>query len=103
MPDVSEAILIDTLAAYVPGLVVRELAADPTPIAEPTAERFAAAVLFADISGFTALGERLGRHGLVGAEELAQLLNDCFEQLIDLIHHYGDEVTKFAGNALLAL
>lgn len=103
MPEVPEEQLIDTLKAYVPGLVVRGLAADPTPITEPTAERFAAAVLFADISGFTALGERLAKHGLVGAEELAQLSNACFGQLIDLIHHYGGEVAKFAGDALLAL
>ena len=103
MPDGSEELLMNTLTAYVPGLVVRGLAADPTQITEPTAERFAAAVLFADVSGFTALGERLAQHGQVGAEELAHLLNDCFGQMIDLIHHYGGEVTKFAGDAFLAL
>lgn len=103
MLHVPEERLIETLTAYVPGLVVRGLAADPTPITEPTAERFAAAVLFADISGFTAMGERLAKHGPVGAEELAQLSNACFGQMIDLIHHYGGEVTKFAGDALLAL
>jgi class 3 adenylate cyclase len=103
MPDVPEEVLIETLSAYVPGLVLRGLASDPTPISEPTAERFAAAVMFVDITGFTAIGERLAKHGFVGAEELAQLLNDCFGQLIDIIHHYGGEVTKFAGDALLAL
>ncbi len=103
MPDISDEKLIDTLTAYVPGLVVRGLVVNPTQIAKPTADRFAAAVLFADVSGFTALGERLAQHGLIGAEELAQLLNDCFDQMIDLIHHYGGEVTKFAGDAVLAL
>jgi class 3 adenylate cyclase len=103
MPDLSAETLMNTLTAYVPGLVVRGLSEDPALIREPTAERFGAAVLFADVSGFTALGERLAKHGLIGAEELAQLLNDCFGQMIDLIHHYGGEVTKFAGDALLAL
>ncbi len=103
MPVVSEEALIETLAAYVPGLVVRDLVADPTPISKPTAERFAAAVMFVDITGFTAIGERLSKQGLIGAEKLAQLLNESFSQMIDIIHHYGGEVTKFAGDALLAL
>ena len=85
MPEVAEDVLMKTLTAYTPGLVVRGLAADPRLIAEPTAERFAAAVLFADVSGFTALGERLAKHGLIGAEELARLLNKCFGEMIEWI------------------
>ena len=94
---------IKTLTTYVPALVVRRIAADPSPIAAPTAERFGAAVLFADIRGFTALADKLARRGQVGAEHLADLLNDCFGQLIDVVHEHGGEVTKFAGDALLAL
>ena len=48
---------IKTLTSYVPALVVRRIAADPRPITGPTAERFGAAVLFADIRGFTAIAE----------------------------------------------
>ena len=59
MVDGNSDDLITTLVSYVPALIARRLAADPNPISQPTAERFAAAVLFADISGFTALGERL--------------------------------------------
>jgi class 3 adenylate cyclase len=92
-----------TLVSYVPALIARRLAADPHPISQPTAERFAAAVLFADISGFTALGERLAQRGLAGSEELAGLLNDYFGRVIDLVSDHGGEVTKFAGDALLAL
>lgn len=94
---------IKTLTSYVPALVVRRIAADPRPISKPTAERFGAAVLFADIRGFTAIADKLARQGRVGAEHLADLLNECFEQLITVIHEHGGEVTKFAGDALLAL
>ena len=95
--------LIETLQHYVPALIVRRLAADPRPISRPTAERFAAAVLFADITDFTSLADRLSRDDLRGPEELADLLNDYFGRLIEIIHSYGGEVTKFAGDALIAL
>jgi class 3 adenylate cyclase len=41
------------LASYVPALVVRRFADRHEPLGEAESERFVAAVLFADISGFT--------------------------------------------------
>lgn len=95
--------LIKTLASYVPTLIARRLVADPTPIKAPTSEHFLAAVLFADISGFTALTEYLAQQGPAGAEELTHLLNSYFGQLIELITAHGGDVVKFAGDALIAL
>jgi class 3 adenylate cyclase/tetratricopeptide (TPR) repeat protein len=95
--------LINTLASYVPDLIARRLATDPTPINNPITERFPAAVLFADISGFTALTEQMAQRGPGGAEELTLLLNGYFGQLIKLITSYGGDVVKFAGDALIAL
>jgi len=95
--------LTQTLVSYVPTLITRHLATDPTPITTPTSERFSAAVLFADISGFTALTERLAQQGPAGAEDLTQELNTYFGQLIDIIIHYGGDVVKFAGDALTAI
>jgi class 3 adenylate cyclase len=60
-------------------------------------------VLFADISGFTALTERLARTGPSGVEELTELLNGCFGRLVELVVDHGGDVVKFAGDALLAL
>ena len=37
-----------------------------------------------------------------GVEELTQVLNAYFSNLIDLIHAHGGDVVKFAGDALLA-
>jgi len=65
-------------------------------------ERFPAAVLFADISGFTPLAERLARRGPAGAEDLSDLLNAYFGQLTALIDAHAGEVVTFAGDGLLA-
>ncbi len=95
--------LLETLLSYVPNLITLQLVVDPTPIMSPRSERFVAAVLFADISGFTALTERLAKRGAAGTEALTDLLNDYFGQLVDTIMAHGGDVVKFAGDALLAL
>jgi class 3 adenylate cyclase len=101
--NMTDSPLLETLASYVPPLFVRRIAADPSPVVEPHKEQFTAAALFADISGFTALTERLAQRGPQGVEELSRLLNDYFGRLIDLIAGYGGEVVRFAGDGMLAL
>jgi class 3 adenylate cyclase/tetratricopeptide (TPR) repeat protein len=56
-----------------------------------------------DISGFTALSERLQAKGRVGAEELILLISGVFEGLIAIAHRHGGDVLKFRGDALLLL
>lgn len=94
---------IDILASYVPDIVVRRLLQDPTPIAKPQIDRFPAAVIFIDISGFTTLTEILVKSGPDGLEALTAILNAYFGQIVDLILKYGGDVLKFAGDALLAV
>jgi len=65
-------------------------------------ERSQAAVLLADISGFTPLTESFMQRGLVGAEEISRLLNDYFGKLIELITAHGGDIVKILGDALLA-
>jgi class 3 adenylate cyclase len=84
------------LASYVPALVGRRFAERHEPLVEPESERFPAAVLFADISGFTAITEQLAGTGPNGVEELTELLNDCFGELVELVGAHGGEVVKFA-------
>ncbi len=60
------------------------------------------ALLLADISGFTAITERLAERGPGGAEELRGLLDGAFQPLLELIAGTGGDVLKFAGDALLA-
>src|SRR5436190_9152148 len=95
--------ILDTVAAYLPALIVKRLVIDPSPIPLPTAEEHPAAVLFADISGFTALTERLAVQGPSGTEQLTHLLNTYFGRLIEIITAHGGDVVKFAGDALLAV
>ncbi|MBN1954362.1 MAG: AAA family ATPase [Anaerolineae bacterium] len=60
-------------------------------------ERRQVTVMFADISGFTALAETLD------PEVARDLLNACFEQLVPIVEKYGGTVDKFIGDAVMAL
>ena len=62
----SDAALTDLLASYVPRLIQNRVIVDKTPIEAPIAENFQAAILFADISGFTRLTEHLAERGPSG-------------------------------------
>lgn len=70
-------------------------AARPGP--EGDGDRRTVTVLFADLSGFTALSERLD------PEIMRSLQNELFELLTDCVHKVGGFVDKFIGDALLAL
>ena len=60
-----------------------------------------ASLVFADISGFTALTERLARRGRIGAEELIETLNRVFGGMLGMAGARGGELLKFGGDALL--
>ena len=98
-PNRGDARLAEALAAYVPPLVLGNLAHH----SPPTAEAFPAIVLLTDIAGFTALTESMDEAGPAGVEELSGLLNAYFTDLIDLIEAHGGLVLKFAGDALMAV
>ncbi|MBA2622699.1 MAG: AAA family ATPase [Chthoniobacterales bacterium] len=61
------------------------------------AERKLVTVLFADISGFTALSEKLD------PEEVRALINACFEALVPIVQKYEGTVDKFIGDEIMAL
>jgi class 3 adenylate cyclase len=71
--------------------------------ASAVAARFAAAVLWLDVSGFTALSEMLGEQGPAGAERLSELLNERFGKLIAVVVRHGGDITHFAGDAICAV
>ena len=95
--------LADILASYVPKLIKKRIVVDPSPIESPVTEDVQAAVLFADISGFTNLTEKLAETGPAGVEAIANILNEYFGQLIDIVRNYGGDVVKFAGDAVIAV
>ena len=95
--------LLDTLQSYVPSIVARRVSASDGAALEPAEDRFEAAAMFADISGFTPLTEFLAQRGPAGVEELSRMLNSYFGEMIDLIRDHGGDIVKFAGDALLAI
>ncbi|XZN91389.1 MAG: adenylate/guanylate cyclase domain-containing protein [Microcoleus sp.] len=94
---------VENIASFLPIRVLNCLAAETTPLATPASSSFEAAVLFVDISGFTALTERLAQKGAIGVEELTTHLNAYFGQLIELIIAHKGDIVKFAGDAMLAI
>ncbi len=60
-------------------------------------------LVFADISGFTALTERLSKKGRIGAEEIVETLNRVFGGMLDTAATRGADLLKFGGDALLIL
>jgi class 3 adenylate cyclase len=103
MPDPQVRPSADLLVSYVPRIVARRLAQDPTPIAVPRRESAAGVCLLVDVAGFTTLTERLGRLGAVGAEEMAGLLADYFGPLVAECSAHGGEIIEFEGDSMLVV
>ena len=58
-------------------------------------------MVFADVSGFTRLSERLARKGKEGAEHLVDAINACFSALLADAYERGGSLLKFGGDAML--
>ena len=56
-----------------------------------------ATVMFADISGFTAMSERMD------PEEVSALMNQCFDMMAIVIKQYGGTIDKFIGDSIMIL
>ncbi len=65
--------------------------------------RVTGSLAFVDISGFTALTERLARKGKVGAEEMSDVLNATFAALLADARLHGADLVKWGGDAVLLL
>jgi adenylate cyclase len=65
-------------------------------------DRAQGTALFADISGFTQLTEKLTQElgARRGIEELSQQINTVYDSLIGEIHRYGGSVISFAGDSV---
>lgn len=63
---------------------------------------FSGSLLFADISGFTELTEKLGTRGKKGTEDLTDLLNMYFDSMFTIIRQCGGSVITSAGDSILA-
>ncbi len=84
----------ELLAPYVPRLLLGWPEATRVRTIEGT-------MMSVDLSGFTALSERLAATGREGAEELTRLVNQCFEEMIAECASEGGDIITFGGDALL--
>ncbi|CAM9557626.1 unnamed protein product, partial [Hapterophycus canaliculatus] len=66
-------------------------------------ERVDAALLFVDISGFTASMEMFARQGSQGIEKFWKMFNAYFCDLLDIIQGTGGDIDCFAGDAILVV
>ena len=60
-------------------------------------------LVFVDISGFTALSEKLAARGRIGAEELTGVLDRVFGDMLLAAYERRGSLLKFGGDALLLL
>jgi class 3 adenylate cyclase/tetratricopeptide (TPR) repeat protein len=86
-----------SLRRHIPELAVEWARAEP----DRPWKRVPGTLCFADISGFTALAERLALRGRSGGEELIETLSRVFATMIDIAHAHGGVLLKFGGDALL--
>ncbi len=84
------------LDAYVPRLLHEW----PEAVRTQTVE---GSLVHIDISGFTAMSERLAAKGRQGAEEVAGVLTTVFTELLGIAAGLGADMLKFGGDALLLL
>lgn len=85
------------LQPYLPRLVVDWRARTPAAVHRA----LDGSLVSVDVSGFTALSERLAGRGKLGAEELIGQISRLYTGLIEVTLRHGGDVLKFRGDALL--
>ncbi|NTW04474.1 MAG: adenylate/guanylate cyclase domain-containing protein, partial [Oscillochloris sp.] len=88
-------------AAYIPARLVQAQLEHPQP-GRTNGAFWQGSLLFADLSGFTALSERLSVLGRQGAEEVSAVVNRLFAALIAEIQAHQGALLKFGGDAITA-
>lgn len=100
LPDTPHAAAIRAaLLTYLPRAIIRPTLDDQ--LVAPWLRRADVSLLFADLSGSTALAERLSARGREGIELVTGFLNDIFALMIDIIEAHGGDLLTFGGDALL--
>jgi class 3 adenylate cyclase/tetratricopeptide (TPR) repeat protein len=67
------------------------------------ARQLVGTLVFADISGFTRLTERLAARGRFGAEEMSDHLDVVLSELLTAAYDHGGWLVKWGGDALLLM
>ncbi|HZR94547.1 MAG TPA: tetratricopeptide repeat protein [Gaiellaceae bacterium] len=86
-----------TLVPYVPRVSLEWLVTEPS----TRHRRLDGTMAFVDVSGFTAMSERLAPKGKLGAEEVTDVMSATFTRLLAVAYEFGGGLVKFGGDALL--
>jgi len=98
--EAQRAVLGDAVVDAALGPMREKLAAldEPEPaVVGDDGERKFVTMIFADLSGSTALGE------VMDPEEIRDLLNGCFDRLVPRVKEFGGTIDKFIGDNVMAL
>ena len=93
-PAKDNALKLDEPQSYIPKHLAEKILRSKASL---EGERKQVTVLFADLSGFTALSEKLD------PEEVRTLMNRCFEIIIEEVHRYEGIINQFTGDGVMAL
>jgi class 3 adenylate cyclase/tetratricopeptide (TPR) repeat protein len=85
--------LLAQLRSYIPAQLANKIKAT----GQIQGERRQVTVVFADVSGFTALSETLD------PEEVASFMNECLRDLAEAVYQYEGMVDKFIGDCIMAV
>ena len=92
---VLETTAAEDLSRFVSAEVAARITSADRAIQPGDGESKVATVLFTDIEGFSTISEKLS------PQELAQMLNEYFGAMSDVIAKYGGVITQFAGDLML--
>jgi class 3 adenylate cyclase/tetratricopeptide (TPR) repeat protein len=93
-PPPAPAIRFASPQSYTPPHLAEKILTSRTALA---GERKQVTVLFADVSGFTSIAERLD------PEEVHQLMTRAFELILGEVHRYEGTINQFLGDGVMAL
>ncbi len=89
-------LLRDTISRYVSPEMCEEILKNPG-LLQLGGRRRTVTVLFADIKGFTAMSESMK------PEEVVEVLNIYFTEMVDLVFRHQGTLDKYVGDALMAV
>ncbi|KAL6048290.1 Adenylate cyclase 10 [Balamuthia mandrillaris] len=96
--------LVTMLATFLCRAIINRFLRDPTPLTSFETSQFTSTILFIDISGFTAMTEKLTAYGQdKGSEQVVRHLNSYFSSLVQMVQLYGGDVITFAGDAVICM
>lgn len=95
--------LLRAVVTYLPHHLALELLREPV-VAQNKGEFLQGTLLFADISDFTRLSEKLKEAGgQAGAETVVRVINTYLDLMLGILFKHDGQLVKFGGDAMLCL